>query len=148
MKRKLHYYYGRFLKYVAEGRGMTTEKVDQVGRGRVFTGSQARGLGLIDSYGGIGEAIRLTKRRLRMGDDDEVRLLLLPKEDASLLARLASGLVQSRGGEQAPSAERGLLEALLPPGASRTLLKAIPGSVWAQPGVPQARLPFALLWED
>ena len=75
VKRKLHYYYGRFIKAVAEGRKLTTSKVDAVGRGHVWTGTQARPIRLIDQFGGVGDAIRLAKRRVGIGEDDEARLL-------------------------------------------------------------------------
>ncbi|HWM88642.1 MAG TPA: S49 family peptidase, partial [Kofleriaceae bacterium] len=52
MKRKLHYYYGRFIKAVADGRNLTTGKVDAVGRGHVWTGTQAKPIRLIDRFGG------------------------------------------------------------------------------------------------
>ncbi len=146
MKRKLHYYYGRFLKTVAEGRKLSTGKVDAVGRGRVWTGTQAKPIRLIDQYGGIGDAIQLAKRRLGMDTDEEVRLVLLPSESSSLLGRLLGGGLGRADGDA--NAERSLLEALLPGGADRVLLRAIPGSVWADPTVPQARLPFSIEWAD
>jgi protease IV len=147
MKRKLHYYYGRFLKAVAEGRELTTAKVDEVGRGRVWTGSQARPIRLIDRFGGIGEAIQLAKRQVGMDPDDEARLVLLPSESAGLLQRLLGGLAGARA-EEDGKAERALLQALLPAGADRALLRAIPGSLWSQPATPQARLPFSIDWGD
>ncbi len=145
LKRKLHYYYGRFIKAVAEGRKLTTGKVDAVGRGHVWTGTQARPIRLIDQFGGIGDAIRLAKRRVGLTDDEEAGLLLLPSERTSLIARLFGGLVRASG---AAEEERSLLESLLPRGADRALLKAIPGSIWANPGTPQARLPFSIDWSD
>src|SRR5690606_19713589 len=147
MKRKLHYFYGRFIGYVARGRDLTTERVHEIGRGRVWTGSQARQVDLIDQFGGIGDAIRLAKLRIGLDPDDDVRLLMLPKSEPGLLSRLLGGLVTSKE-EQARSAERSLLQALLPRGADRALLQAVPGSVWAQPGVVQARLPFSILWAE
>ncbi len=145
LKRKLHYYYGRFIKAVAEGRKLTTSKVDAVGRGRVWTGTQARPIRLIDQFGGIGDAIQLAKRRVGLAEDEEARLLLLPTESTGLIARLVGGLASAKG---AAEEERSLLEALLPRGADRALLKAIPGSLWANPGTPQARLPFSIDWAD
>lgn len=147
LKRKLHYYYGRFIRAVAEGRNMSTAQVDAVGRGRVWTGLQAKPISLIDGFGSIGDAIQLAKRRVGLSPDDEVRLVLLPKEGGSLLGLLLGGLVRSDADRQA-EAERSLLEKLLPLGADKALLQAIPGSVWYQPGVPQARLPFSIVWDD
>ena len=147
LKRKLHYYYGRFIRAVAEGRNMSTGQVDAVGRGRVWTGLQAKPISLIDGFGSIGDAIQLAKRRVGLSGDREVRLVLLPQEGSSLLGLLLGGLVRSEADRQA-EAERSLLEKMLPLGAEKALIQAIPGSVWYQPGVPQARLPFSIVWDD
>jgi len=147
LKRKLHYYYGRFIRAVAEGRNLSTAQVDQVGRGRVWTGLQAKPISLIDGFGNIGDAIQLAKRRVGLSGDREVRLVLLPQESTSLLGLLLGGLARSDADRQA-EAERSLLEKMLPLGADKALLQAIPGSVWYQPGVPQARLPFSIVWDD
>jgi protease-4 len=147
LKRKLHYYYGRFIRAVAEGRNLSTDQVDAVGRGHVWTGLQAKPISLIDGFGSIGDAIQLAKRRVGLSGDREVRLVLLPQEGSSLLGMLLGGLVRSDAERQA-EAERSLLEKLLPIGADKMLLQAIPGSVWYQPGVPQARLPFSIVWDE
>lgn len=147
LKRKLHYYYGRFIRAVAEGRNLSTAQVDQVGRGRVWTGLQAKPISLIDGFGNIGDAIQLAKRRIGLSPDREVRLVLLPQESTSLLGLLLGGLARSDADRQA-EAERSLLEKMLPLGADKALLQAIPGSVWYQPGTPQARLPFSIVWDD
>ena len=49
--------YELFLKRVSEGRGMTRDQVDSIAQGRVWTGAQALGLGLVDELGGLQDAI-------------------------------------------------------------------------------------------
>ena len=49
--------YQTFLSRCAEGRGMTTEAVNAIGQGRVWTGEQAKERGLVDELGGIELAI-------------------------------------------------------------------------------------------
>ena len=49
--------YGTFLSRVSEGRDMTTEKIDSIGQGRVWSGTDAMGIGLIDEFGGLEAAI-------------------------------------------------------------------------------------------
>lgn len=49
--------YADFLSKVAESRSLSVEEVDSFARGRVWTGLQARELGLVDDLGGIAEAI-------------------------------------------------------------------------------------------
>ena len=48
--------YGQFLQAVAEGRKLPVEKIRPIADGRVLSGSQAKALGLIDSFGGLEEA--------------------------------------------------------------------------------------------
>lgn len=49
--------YNIFLSRVAEGRGMTVEAVNEVAQGRVWTGSDALSLGLVDEIGSLDDAI-------------------------------------------------------------------------------------------
>jgi protease-4 len=49
--------YNLFVERVAEGRGMTFGEVDSIGRGRVWSGADALGIGLIDEWGGIADAV-------------------------------------------------------------------------------------------
>jgi protease-4 len=49
--------YDDFISKVAAGRGMTKEAVDAIGQGRVWTGIDAKEIGLIDDFGGLEEAI-------------------------------------------------------------------------------------------
>lgn len=53
--------YNIFLSRVAEGRGMTVEAVNEVAQGRVWTGSDALALGLVDEIGGLEDAIAYAK---------------------------------------------------------------------------------------
>jgi protease-4 len=50
--------YMDFLQRVAEGRKMTTEQVNVIARGRVWTGSDAIKIGLVDELGGLKDAIK------------------------------------------------------------------------------------------
>ncbi len=49
--------YDTFLQRVADGRGMTKEQVNEVAQGRVWTGTEAKRLGLVDEIGGLDKAI-------------------------------------------------------------------------------------------
>jgi protease-4 len=74
------FYYEAFLPKVSEGRGMTAEEVDSVGQGRIWTGRQARELGLVDELGGLREAIELAKKEAGLPAEQEVRLVQYPRE--------------------------------------------------------------------
>ncbi len=53
--------YARFKARVAEGRGMTEEQVEEIARGRVWTGTQAREIGLVDELGDFETALAVAK---------------------------------------------------------------------------------------
>ncbi|MBB6276052.1 signal peptide peptidase SppA [Porphyromonas circumdentaria] len=57
MQRYIELGYDTFITRVADGRKLTKEQVDNVGQGRVWTGSQALQHGLVDGLGGLDEAI-------------------------------------------------------------------------------------------
>jgi protease-4 len=50
--------YNRFKQVVAEGRGLAPAVVDSIARGRVYSGSKAQALGLVDELGGLADAIK------------------------------------------------------------------------------------------
>lgn len=133
---RLTYFYGRFTGAVAEGRGLTQAKVDELGRGHVYTGTQASGIGLVDRLGGVADAIDVAKERMGLGPDDRVRIIALPKVSGGLLS-LLGGL----GGAREPALSFGDLP------VARALLDAVPPSVLVSPRAPQARLPFDIVWE-
>ena len=49
--------YGRFVGLVAEGRSLEAQQVDDMAQGRVWVGTDALGLGLVDEIGGLREAV-------------------------------------------------------------------------------------------
>lgn len=57
IQRKIERGYHTFLSRVALGRNMTTEAVDSIGQGRVWLGSKAVEIGLVDKLGGLDDAI-------------------------------------------------------------------------------------------
>jgi protease-4 len=57
MQASIEKIYGDFVSKVAEGRKMTTASVDSIGQGRVWSGSNAMKIGLIDEMGGLKDAI-------------------------------------------------------------------------------------------
>jgi protease-4 len=70
--------YDLFVSRVAEGRKSTTEKIDAVAQGRVWTGRQARDLGLVDELGGLRTAIQAAKQRARLDMNEDVSLIVYP----------------------------------------------------------------------
>src|SRR5215203_440474 len=70
--------YDQFIERTAAARHMTPEKVDEIAQGRVWTGEQAKQLGLVDELGGLYTAIDMAKQRARIPADEEVDLVVYP----------------------------------------------------------------------
>ena len=70
--------YELFLDRVAKGRSQETRKIDGVAQGRVWTGRQARELGLVDELGGLTDAIRIAKERAKLDLQRDVDLVVYP----------------------------------------------------------------------
>jgi protease IV len=69
--------YSTFITHVSEGRNMSTEAVDEIGQGRIWTGYDAKEIGLIDIYGGIEKAIEVAAYLAKVED---YRIISLPKK--------------------------------------------------------------------
>lgn len=74
-------YYDNFVPKVAKGRNMNDEKVDSLGQGRVWTGSQAKANGLVDEFGGLEKAIEIAKSLAKLPADRDVKRVVLPKPE-------------------------------------------------------------------
>jgi len=72
--------YNHFITKAANNRNMTKEEVDKIGKGRVWTGIQAKKLGLIDEIGGLDKAVEIAKQMSGIPLDEEVRFLVIPKK--------------------------------------------------------------------
>jgi protease-4 len=80
--------YGSFKEGVARGRSLPPEKVEAVAKGRVWTGEQAKGLGLVDEVGGLDAALAAVRRELRLPEQAELDVELLPYPSNPLLKAL------------------------------------------------------------
>src|SRR3954468_13904891 len=70
--------YDTFVEKAAQGRNTTPEKIDAIGQGRVWTGRQAKEIGLVDELGGLDRAVALAKQRAKIAQDSEVELVIYP----------------------------------------------------------------------
>jgi len=61
VRRDLGEAYARFKARVVEGRGLTEEQVEEIARGRVWTGAQAHEIGLVDELGDFETALAVAK---------------------------------------------------------------------------------------
>lgn len=71
-------FYTDFVQRVADGRNLTTDEVEVVARGRVWTGADALERGLVDELGGLRTAVRRAKVLAGLDPDAEVRVLNYP----------------------------------------------------------------------
>lgn len=97
--------YDQFVEHAAESRHMTPEKIDEVAQGRVWTGQQARALGLVDQLGGLYKALDVAKQRAKIPAEEEVNLIVYPRRRS--MWELLSDEFQSPAGrmQQASAAE-------------------------------------------
>jgi len=70
--------YDTFVEKAAQGRNTTPEKIDAIAQGRVWTGRQAKAIGLVDDLGGLDRAIALAKQRAKIAQDADVELVVYP----------------------------------------------------------------------
>jgi protease-4 len=71
-------FYDQFVEKVAEARHTSPEKIDQIAQGRVWTGMQAKQVGLVDQLGGLQEAVAVAKQRAHIPADEDVELVIYP----------------------------------------------------------------------
>jgi protease-4 len=72
--------YKDFTTKVAEGRKMPLEKVLEVAKGRIWTGEDAKRLGLVDELGGFPTALRLVREAAGLAPDAPINLKIFPKK--------------------------------------------------------------------
>ena len=81
--------YAQFVDVISEGRDIPEARVREIADGRVYSGLQAKKLGLVDSFGGLDEASDIAGDIAGAGDTTVVRYVQQPTLTDSLLARLA-----------------------------------------------------------
>jgi protease-4 len=77
MQRYVDDFYDTFITKVAESRKLEKGKVDEISRGRVWSGAAAKDLGLVDQLGGLSEAIGRARARANLAPGAEVEVVLL-----------------------------------------------------------------------
>lgn len=72
--------YDDFITRVSNGRDMPLERVKEIAKGRVWTGAQAKEIGLVDELGGIMTAIDAAKKLAEIDADEDVRIKIFPRQ--------------------------------------------------------------------
>lgn len=129
-------FYDTFITEVAASRKMKKEDVDLVARGRVWSGKDAKARGLVDSLGGLMEAVQSAKVKGGIDEKDDDFQLVIVQSSGSLLGSLI--------GVAAPSVLDQPLPAPSPiPAALDPLVKQLGPYGWLfGPPAVQARLEY------
>jgi protease-4 len=83
-----------FTSKVADGRKLPKEKVLEIAKGRIWSGQDAKNLGLVDELGGYDTALKLAKQAAGMGEGDDVKIVVFPRPKTFL-----QSLIQRRGAD-------------------------------------------------
>ena len=142
---KIRNLYGLFIDTVATGRasrGLTVARVDELGRGQVWTGALAQSVGLVDQLGGLSARDRrggAPGRHPASAATSMPDIEVLPRARSDLVRRLVAGSADGAaraGGAAAPSPAR-----LLTPELRAALRMLAPLLLGGGSGF-QARLPY------
>lgn len=125
--------YDDFITLVADGRGMSPDKVDEIARGRVWTGLAAQKIGLVDQIGDLDDAIAHAAQLADLSDDP-ARVFLPERKDPF------EQFIEDFAGVEL--AARALTSAGLSPEALADL-RAVQSMLSGEDRI-QARLPFTL----
>ena len=72
-QRSVNRIYNLFLQKVSQGRKIPTAKVAEIAQGRVWTGTAAKQIGLVDEIGGLNVAIEYAAKQAKLGNDWELQ---------------------------------------------------------------------------
>src|SRR3546814_317446 len=89
--------YRDFTGRVAKARDRTVEQIDEVARGRVWSGALAKERGLVDAFGGLRDAIDDAATRAELGEESDYRVRYIEKM-ATPFQRFFTGFAGSRLG--------------------------------------------------
>ena len=89
--------YADFTGKVAAARNKPVEAVDEVARGRVWSGAQAKERGLVDDFGGLKAAVADAASRAKLGEAGKFRVRYIEKA-ATPFAQFLSGFASSHAG--------------------------------------------------
>ncbi|HEY3356037.1 MAG TPA: signal peptide peptidase SppA, partial [Polyangia bacterium] len=143
LERQLRYSYDRFLELVVAGRKLTKGRVDELGRGRVWSGAAALRQGLVDAEGGLLDAIDLAKLRGGLAADEPATIWMLPTVSRTILDRLVGLVGADEGGGRARAQRRPAAEAPLPRALRATLRAVPPALLYSRPGAALYRMELA-----
>jgi len=129
-------FYDQFVAKVAEARKTTPEKIDAVAQGRVWTGRQAKGIGLVDELGGLDRAVAIARSRAKIPATADVEIVAYPPKP-SLFEALSHPLSSSEDSSESRTAL-----ALLRPSERRVVSQLLAPMHLLKRREPLALMPF------
>jgi len=90
--------YDDFTSKVSQGRKLTREAVEKIAKGKIWTGEDAKKIGLVDELGGYPTALKTIRIALKLSDDAPIKLKVYPKQKS--LLRLVSDLKVADDGDE------------------------------------------------
>jgi len=126
--------YDDFTSKVAEGRRLPKQRVLEIAKGRIWTGEDAKALGLVDELGGFDVALRLAKQAAGIPEKEEVRLKLFPPRKS-----LLEVIMQRLTGREPQEEEAGMV-------ALRRALELVQPFARRVRMLDAARAPLAMPW--
>ncbi|MDE0317383.1 MAG: signal peptide peptidase SppA [Candidatus Poribacteria bacterium] len=97
VKKMMKTIYEDFVTKAADGRQTTFDEIDAVAQGRIWTGKQAKELGLVDELGGLETALAIAKKDVGLTDEDRVDIIVLPEQKPFFEQFLESMLEEEAG---------------------------------------------------
>ncbi len=79
LQKLLETIYQDFVRKAAEGRDKTEAEIHELAQGRIWTGKQAKEIGLVDELGGLDTALAIAKKQVGLDPADEIDIIRLPK---------------------------------------------------------------------
>src|SRR6266481_9403913 len=99
--------YVDFTSKVADGRKLPREKVLEIAKGRIWSGEDAKALGLVDELGGFDTALNLAKKAANIGEKEEVKVVLFPREKS-----LFESIMNRQGADNSDKEAAGAIAAM------------------------------------
>jgi protease-4 len=121
--------YRGFKDHVAAGRHLTADAVEAAAKGRVWTGEDARRLGLVDALGGYDTALALARQAANLPDNAPIDVVVYPRERG--LAALLFGRLVDRDDDDTGAPVATLQRSL----AALRVLAAAVETVSGDPGI-------------
>jgi protease-4 len=132
MQTYIEQFYDKFLGVVAKGRKMTKEQVHEVAQGRIWLGSTAKQLGLVDELGNLDTAIKICAEKAKV---KEYSLTKYPRMTDNMMQEIIRSIN-----------EQGDFEARLMKSKEIRQLKPVMDVIndKTRAGEPQAKMPFMI----